>query len=208
MLPIHRQMCFSTFPFLLISFSWKFLTFSSGGGSIISTSQVKYSEEVNSPFKEVGRHISKKIVIAFLILQLLIPFRHLLYNGELFWTEEGFRFSWRVMLMEKAGYANFKVVDPQTGKRFYVQNGNFITPQQEKQMSTQPDMILEYALYLEKHYKELGMKDPEIYVESFVALNGRSSEPFIDPEVDLTTIKPSWKPKTFILPFNDEIKGF
>jgi hypothetical protein len=48
----------------------------------------------------------------FLIIQLLIPFRYLLYPNNLFWHEEGFRFSWRVMLMEKKGYATFYVEDP------------------------------------------------------------------------------------------------
>ncbi len=148
------------------------------------------------------------ILAVFFLFQLLIPFRHLLYEGELFWTEQGYRFSWRVMLMEKAGYANFKIVDPETGKRFYIQNGNFLNPLQEKQMATQPDFILEFAHFLEKHFRHSGFPDPEVYVESYVALNGRSSRPYIDPEIDLTTIKPSWKPKTFILPFNDEIKGF
>lgn len=110
--------------------------------------------------------------------------------------------------MEKAGYANFKIVDPDKGKRFYVQNGNFLSPRQEKQMATQPDFILEFAHYLEKFYQQNGIQNPEIYVESYVALNGRSSQPYINPEIDLTTIKPSWKSKTFILPFNDDIKGF
>ena len=152
--------------------------------------------------------ISLSIILVFFFFQLLLPFRHLLYKGELFWTEEGYRFSWRVMLMEKAGYANFKLVDPDTGKRFYIQNGNFLNPLQEKQMATQPDFILEFAHYLERFYQRNGIRDPEIYVESYVALNGRSSQPYINPKIDLTTIKPSWKPKTFILPFNDEIKGF
>ena len=58
------------------------------------------------------------------------------------------------------------------------------------------------------HFAGNGIADPEVYVESYVALNGRSSQPYIDPEIDLTTIKLSLKPRTFILPFNDEIKGF
>lgn len=143
----------------------------------------------------------------FFLAQLLIPFRYLLYPGELFWTEEGFRFSWRVMLMEKAGYANFKIVDPDTNTRFYVDNTDFLTRFQEKQMSTQPDFILEYAHYLEEYYQEKGINNPEIYVESYVALNGRRSQPYVDPSVDLTTIQPSLKHRTWILPFNDEIKG-
>ena len=164
---------------------------------------------VNEPMEStLMSKMALAVLSAFFVFQLLFPFRHLLYKGELFWTEEGYRFSWRVMLMEKAGYANFKVVDPDSGKRFYVQNGNFLNPLQEKQMATQPDFILQYAHYLERFYKRTGIRDPEIYVESYVALNGRSSQPYIDPDVDLTTIKNSWKPKTFILPFNDEIRGF
>ncbi|RYF62061.1 MAG: HTTM domain-containing protein, partial [Cytophagaceae bacterium] len=76
----------------------------------------------------------------FFIVQLLFPFRYLLYPGELFWTEQGYRFSWRVMLMEKAGYAQFTVQD-NAGHRTIVNNTEFLTPLQEKMMATQPDMI-------------------------------------------------------------------
>lgn len=153
----------------------------------------------------------KKFLLSFLslffIVQLLLPWRYLLYPGELFWTEEGFRFSWRVMLMEKAGYTQFKVVDGETGKRFYVDNSDFLTPFQEKQMSTQPDFILQYAHYLADHFKKDGHENIEIYVESYVALNGRQSAPYIDPNVNLLEEKDSFKHKTFTLPFHDQIKG-
>lgn len=162
----------------------------------------RYSFE-NSSIKK----FSLGIVGTFFIFQMAFPFRYLLYPGELFWTEEGYRFSWRVMLIEKAGYANFKVVDPETQKRFYVDNTKFLTRFQEKQMSTQPDFILEYAHYLEEYYQNQGINNPEIYVESFVALNGRRSAPYINPEVDLTTIERNMKSKNWVLPFDDEIKG-
>lgn len=142
-----------------------------------------------------------------LLLQLLLPWRYLLYPGELFWTEEGYRFSWRVMLMEKSGYAQFKIVNGQTGKRFYVDNSDFLTPFQEKQMSFQPDFILEYAHMLRDHFAAQGHQNIEIYVESSVALNGRLSQPLIDPRVDLAKEVESFRHKTWILPFNDAIQG-
>ena len=46
----------------------------------------------------------RTVIICFLFLQLIIPWRSLLYPGELFWNEQGYRFSWRVMLVEKAGF--------------------------------------------------------------------------------------------------------
>lgn len=148
-----------------------------------------------------------RLLLVFLIVQLLFPFRYLLYPGELFWTEEGFRFSWRVMLMEKAGYANFIVTDPKTNKIFHVDNAEFLTPFQEKQMSFQPDFILEFAHFLHDHYQEEGIEDPEVRVECYVALNGRLSQPYIDPSVNLAKEKESFAHKTWLLPFNDEIKG-
>ena len=153
----------------------------------------------------------QRIIVPFLAvffaIQMLMPWRYLLYPKELFWTEEGFRFSWRVMLIEKAGYANFKIVDGKTGHFFYVENSDFLTKLQEKQMSFQPDFILEYAHYLGDHFKSQGHKNIEVYVDCHVALNGRISQRYIDPTVDLYQVKESFKHKDWILPFNDEIKG-
>lgn len=144
----------------------------------------------------------------FFAFQLLFPFRYLLYPGELFWTEEGYRLSWRVMLMEKQGLTNFKVVDGDSGEFLYVDNSQFLTSFQEKQMSFQPDFILEYAHFLGDHYtNRQGFNNVQVYVDSHVALNGRLSKPFVDPTVDLYQEKESFKHKDWILPFNDEIKG-
>ena len=144
----------------------------------------------------------------FVVFQLAFPFRYLLYPNELFWTEEGFRFSWRVMLMEKAGYAEFRVLDTLNKKGIRVNNPDFLTPFQEKQMSFQPDFILEYAHFLRDHYKKEGFENPEVYVSSYVALNGRLSQQYIDPKINLSKENENFKHKTWILPFNDTIKGF
>ncbi|MCH2193921.1 HTTM domain-containing protein [Kordia sp.] len=149
------------------------------------------------------------IVVTFFAIQILFPFRYLLYPGELFWTEEGYRFSWRVMLMEKAGISTFKIVDAETENFFYVKNRDFLTEFQEKQMSFQPDFILEYAHYLGDHFTSQGHKNVQVFVESYVALNGRLSKPYIDTTVDLYQQKESFKHKHWILPFkDDDIKGF
>ncbi len=160
-------------------------------------------EKIQYPKKPKGLYI----VIVFLAIQLLIPFRYGLYPGELFWTEEGYRFSWRVMLMEKMGYTTFKIVNGKTQDFFYVNNSDFLTSFQEKQMSFQPDLILEYAHYLGDHFTSQGHKNVKVFAESYVALNGRISQPFIRKDVDLYKEKESFKHKYWVLPFNDEIKG-
>ena len=154
----------------------------------------------------VYRRINVGVVSLFLLIQLLFPWRYLCYPDELFWTEEGYRFSWRVMLMEKAGAANFKIVNGKTGDFFYVNNADFLTAFQEKQMSFQPDFILEYAHYLGDHFTSQKHKNVEVYVDCYVALNGRLSKRYIDPTVDLYKQKESLKHKNWIIPFDHDIK--
>ena len=148
-----------------------------------------------------------RIVLVFIFLiQLILPFRYNLYPGELFWHEQGYRFSWRVMLIEKIGYTNFKIKDPKNGTSFIVDSSKHLTSFQLKQMSFQPDFILEFAHYLGDIYSTDETK-VEVYAESYVALNGRASRRFIDPEINLYKEKESFKNKDWILPLNDEIKG-
>jgi hypothetical protein len=147
----------------------------------------------------------KKIIYVVLgiyfFLQIVIPFRYLLYPGKLLWTEEGYRFSWRVMLMEKGGTTFFHVKDPATGRSSEIINSRYLTPFQEKMMETQPDMILEYAHYLKDEYIKKGIAHPVVTVESYVTLNGSGSKPFIDSHVDLSKEEDGFSVKTWILPF-------
>ena len=153
--------------------------------------------------QNVKFYSNKKIIwvlAIFFILQLTIPLRHLSYNGNIMWHEQGYRFSWRVMLMEKLGYTTFKILDNDKNQFFYVQNEEFLTSYQEKQMSFQPDFILEYAHFLGKHFKSKGFENIEVFAESYVSLNGRRSQMYIDPEINLLNIKDSFKNKYWILP--------
>ena len=151
--------------------------------------------------------ISLIVVSVFFIIQFLFPFRYSLYPGELFWNEQGYRFSWRVMLMEKKGYTTFKVVNKENDNSFYIMNNSFLTEFQERQMSFQPDFIIEYAHFLGTYYKNLGLNDIEIYADSYVALNGRISRRFIDPEIDLLKQKRGFKNKDWIIPLDEKINN-
>ena len=149
------------------------------------------------------------IVSVFFVFQFLFPFRYMLYPGELFWNEQGYRFSWRVMLVEKTAETTFRIVNPSNKKSITILNSDFLTEFQEKQMSFQPDMILEYAHYLGDQYLWFGEgEEVQVFTDSFVALNGRKSQRFINNSVDLFSEKKSLRNKKWILTLKDEIKGF
>lgn len=157
------------------------------------------SEGKRQPAKLRG--LVTAFIFFYVCWQLLMPWRHLIYPGPLFWREEGYRFSWRVMLMEKAGSVTFHIHDPVTGRKGQIAAYEYLSPQQEKMMATQPDMILQFAHFLADEARKKGLVAPEVRAESWVSLNGHRSRPFTDATVNLVTQKESFKPKTWILPF-------
>ena len=170
--------------------------------------KITNDEKFNSDPKTYLRNrLIIPILSLFFLVQIIFPLRSTLYPGELFWTEQGYRFSWRVMLIEKAGYTTFKVVDNSSNKFQVIDNMEFLTPFQEKQMSFQPDMILEYAHYLGTTFEKRGFKDVSVYADSYVTLNGRPSKRFIDPKVDLYKQKNDLMHKTWVIPIKDDIKS-
>jgi hypothetical protein len=137
------------------------------------------------------------------IIQLLMPFRFALYPGKLYWTEEGYRFSWRVMLMDKGGTIFFYVKDPKTGKRSEIINSQYLNSFQESQMATQPDMILQFAHHLADEYQKKGINNPIVTADSYVTLNGSGSRIYIDSTVNLAKEQETLLGhKKWILPFN------
>ncbi len=126
------------------------------------------------------------VFIFFFLVQIALPFRYLMYDGELFWTEQGYRFSWRVMLMEKAGTAFFYIQDNKTGREIEIDNKQYLSYLQEKMMATQPDMMIDYAKFLKKEFEKKGMRDFKVRAQSYVTVNGSGSREFIDPTVDLS----------------------
>ena len=164
--------------------------------------QFKKREKFNVVSKSTSK-ITAVIVFAFFIIQLIMPLRHMMYPGNIMWHEQGYRFSWRVMLMEKIGYSTFKI-EQENGTYFYVKNEDHLTSYQEKQMSFQPDFILEYAHYLGEFYKKKGVDNIKVFADSFVSLNGRKSQRFVDPDINLLEIKDSFRNKEWILPLKNE----
>lgn len=143
----------------------------------------------------------------FLGVQVLLPFRHLLYPNDVTWSEEAFRFSWNIMLIEKTGHVEFVVKNVATGATWREYPSEHLTRLQEKMMSTQPDMIVEFAQHLKEKFAQQGIKQVAIYADAHVALNGRPSRRFIDPTVDLTTVSDGFAPRSWVLPFDEAPKS-
>ncbi len=122
---------------------------------------------------------------AWLLIQLALPLRHLAYPGAVNWTEEGFRFAWRVMLIEKTGQVEFELRTADSASPRLIFPQHDLTALQAEMMATQPDMIHDYAHRLAARARAEGHRGVEVYAHATAALNGRPSQPLIDPTVDL-----------------------
>lgn len=140
----------------------------------------------------------RALVGVYIAWQLFMPLRHWLYPGNLLWTEQGFRFGWNVMLIEKSSAVEI-TVEEADGRRSLVEARRYLTPFQVSMMSTQPDMILELAHIIADDYARRG-HPVAVYVDALVALNGRRAAPMVDPKVDLSRIEDGLGAKTWILP--------
>ena len=166
--------------------------------------KAKGNHEVHSSQSRFPRLVTTGFIIFFAV-QLLLPLRSHLLSDNVYWTEEGYRFSWRVMLMEKAGKTFFYVSDKNQPGEQEIYPGCHLTLNQEKMMSTQPDMILQYAHYLRKQWKQQGLENPCIRAESWVSLNGKGSRLLLDPLVDLGSTHYSMGNNRWILPFDSVV---
>jgi hypothetical protein len=187
------------FPWVMIAATTIFLPGSFHETIIAALRRLFKRQSPQTTFVAAPSHRFFNVLIAvYMVFQLAFPFRYLLYPGNLFWTEQGFRFSWRVMLMEKTGYAEFYLVDPVNQSEWKIKNSDHLTRQQEKMMSTQPDMILQYAGYLHETYadttltigtNQLKFTSPEVHAEIYVTLNGRPSQLYVNKSHNLAAIK-------------------
>lgn len=138
----------------------------------------------------------------YFLWQFLMPLRQMLYKGNVLWTEQGFRYSWNVMLMEKNGVVEFNVKDKVSHQSFIEYPQKYLTPLQEKMMTTQPDLILQYAHFLGKKYQNALHHPVAVYASAYASLNLRPGKTFIDPTVDLSSEHDGFRGKQWILPEN------
>lgn len=143
-------------------------------------------------------------LLIYLVIQLLLPLRHHFIEGDVLWTEEGHRLSWRMMLRNRAGYTRFKVVNKQSKDTIAINLNEYLTKKQQRKIGSYPDYIWQFAQRLEKEYAEKG-EEISVYVTGKAKVNASDFQPLIDPNVDLAA--EPWKHFThneWILPRNSE----
>lgn len=125
----------------------------------------------------------------FSLFQTVFPFRHHLIKGDVNWTEEGHRMSWRMMLRYKRSKGKVWAVWPGSeGEKKYINHREHLSKYQARKLFSHPDFAWQYAQWLKATLEQDG-QSPEIYFESSVSLNGHTYQPLIDPKADMASVR-------------------
>lgn len=139
------------------------------------------------------------LLAAYCVLQVVLPLRTHLYGGNVLWHEQGMRYSWRVMLRDKHGSIRYRV-QLADGREVLVPPRRYLTMEQEREMSGQPDLILQLGKHVARDFKARGFGDVSVFVDAQVSLNGRKPVAMIDPNVDLSRLDDGLSRAPWILP--------
>lgn len=135
------------------------------------------------------------VLVVWVLVQVALPLRHLVHEGDARWTGEGYRFAWNVMAMEKAGHVVFRVEADDVVIR--VDGAELFTPSQLRVARTEPALILQMA-----HAVAASVPGPDrrVFAEAVVSVNGRPATVLIDPTVDLASIPLDTSVAAYTLP--------
>lgn len=159
--------------------------------------------------REPARALGSPATLAFVLViaaMQLVPARFLLLGErvswtDVNWTERGYRFAWRVLLNEKTGLVDFRVVEHSTGRTWRVMPREELSELQHTQLRTQPDLIRDYALHLADVHRRAG-REVAVYADSWASLNGRPSQRMLRDDVDLTQPLARLEAQGWILPLH------
>jgi hypothetical protein len=121
--------------------------------------------------------------IPFFIVQLILPVRHYFIKGDVLWTEEAHRLSWRMMLRQKIGITNFKVIDKKTNEEIPCNLVEKLTRKQLSLVTSKPDGMWQMAQHIKKEFAEKGI-DVSVFIDSKLSVNNKPYKTFIDPTID------------------------
>ena len=144
-------------------------------------------------------------LVAYVAFQLLVPLRHYVIPGNVHRTEEGHDFSWHMKLRDKEALSAIYVATGD-GTRYLVNPFEHLTSEQLSSFPTRPDMIWQYARFLETEAKKRGMTEVSVYADVKVSLNGRDFQPFVDRNEALNRAprpKPLWGHINWVWPLGN-----
>lgn len=172
------------FPFFALTFALFFYEPETIRRLFLSKKPKLEDENLSQNF--YGKRFVYFLMIPYLIIQIALPLRHHFIEGDVLWTEEGHRLSWRMMLRERNGYITIKIKDTISGEESIYNYRKNLTDKQAQNLATKPDFIWQYCQRIKEKYKG---KPIAIYIDCKNSINRKEYKTLIDPKFDMAKAK-------------------
>jgi vitamin K-dependent gamma-carboxylase len=130
-----------------------------------------------------------KLLVGYMVFQLLFPFRGLFLLNPVNWTMIANRFAWRMKsqsrLLDELSYT---IQDGPSGQVYTVEIEKVINPMQINVVAHDPIAAVAVAKELSRQGLERGMADPIVKAKIRVRWNGYPSAYTVDPTVNLAKV--------------------
>jgi len=143
------------------------------------------------------------VMLSWILLQVAVPFRNWMLPGNVAWNEDGHRFSWRMKLRSKRGTAIYTI--KADGQQWRVNPGDYLTRKQHRKMVCIPDMLLQFANFLDEEWQRKGHTPDSVSVATSCALNGRPRQVMVDPNRNLLQVGRDQLASEWILPLTTQL---
>jgi vitamin K-dependent gamma-carboxylase len=120
------------------------------------------------------------------LFNVLLPLTRHMMHRDAAWTGQGFDFSWRVMVAEKAGSVEYELIDRNTGAHQRVRARDYLVAWQERALIQDPALITQLAHEIARQVRAGEGRDVAVHAHAFASLNGRPAQRFVDERVDLS----------------------
>ncbi len=148
------------------------------------------SDDPVRPARTVFRPLHPAALAAFVLyalVQLWLPIRDSFFEGHVGWTEEGQKFSWRMLLYSGAGDGRFLVAAPD-GRTWVADTSTHLDAVQAYLVFTKPEMLLRYVHWLRDRYAARGDGAVRIHTDVGKSVNGKPWQRLVDPDADLAAV--------------------
>jgi hypothetical protein len=156
--------------------------------------QPTIAESWPQPAKGSYRNSAVKLLFGiYFAFQLLFPLRHLLIEGNVFWTSEGKMWSWHMMSGGSA-VACFFFLDEHDDDGAFIRShkldpSRFLNSVQVKNLGLYPFCIPQFARFIKKEAELAGMTNVKVYADIIVVRNGKQPRFKVSPKQELSSIE-------------------
>ncbi|XP_066955016.1 vitamin K-dependent gamma-carboxylase [Macrobrachium rosenbergii] len=144
------------------------------------------------------------VVLAYIILQLFLPFSHFITKGYNTWTEGPYGYSWDMMVHSwDTLHIKITAVNKETQHKTYVDPNVWV---KNNRWASHVDMAVQLGQCLEDKLTHFGMANFSLHFDVWRSLNRRFQQRVYDPNIDVLEAPWSpWQKTQWVLPILSEL---